>query len=67
MKNGMYRNRLGAVLHVTGFALKPGGLCTLGDTYYAESRDPLFGTTPYVVTGTSMTDCGYELVEEATL
>jgi hypothetical protein len=64
MKNGLYRNDLGAELHVERFLLNPGGYKTLGDTFEAVDRDPLFGKTRYIVTEKSMKECGYELIEE---
>lgn len=63
MKCGMYRNGAGAELHVTGVALRRDGWITLGGIYTAEDRDPLFGTTTYLVTEESMRDSGYDLIE----
>lgn len=66
VKKGLYRNRLGAELHVTGIASILTGYNTLsGDIAIAESRDELFGTRVYLVTEQSLTSAGYELVKEA--
>lgn len=66
---GLWRNSLGAELHVMGFANDnigiPIGFKTLGHIYVAEARDDLFGTSVYLVTSASLEDCGYELVEAA--
>lgn len=64
MKTGLYRNTLHAELHVTGVAVQPGGFHTLGEIYYAEMRDPLFGRVHYLVTDKSLSEAGYERVEE---
>lgn len=64
---GMYRNRVGAELHVIGYASDrigiPIGYENLGGIHVAESRDKLLGTTVYLVTAESLKDCGYELIE----
>jgi hypothetical protein len=65
MKNGLYRNTLGAELHVIGFTPRPGGYMSLGDTYEAVARDSLFGDSRYIVTEKSMTESGYQFIEEA--
>lgn len=64
MKMGLYRNSLGAELHVTGPF--PGSMTalTIGGIYWAESREVLFGPLQYLVTPQSMLDAGYELIEE---
>ena len=65
---GLYRNSLGAELHVIGYASDrigiPIGYENLGGIYVAEARDDLFGTVVYLVTEASLKDCGYELVQE---
>jgi hypothetical protein len=65
MKPGLYRNELGAELHVQGLSPRIGLFLSLGDTYEAVARDSLFGNTWYVVTEKSMAESGYQLVEEA--
>jgi hypothetical protein len=65
MKSGLYKNSLGAELHVVGFTPRPGGYMSLGDTYEAVARDSLFGDSRYIVTEKSMAESGYELMKEA--
>lgn len=62
---GTYRNRLGVLMIIDHFDIRPGGYETLGDTYVAHTEDPLFGTASYLVTSTSLKEKGYELVEES--
>jgi hypothetical protein len=63
---GLYRNSLGAELHVVGVARHGTGWPTLsGDIAIAEDRDELFGTSVHLVTEASLKDCGYELIEPA--
>jgi len=61
---GTYRNRLGAIMVIDQFEMKPGGYMTLGDTYLAHSPDDLFGPQYYIVTSKSLEEAGYALVEE---
>ena len=63
---GLYRNKVGAELHVTGVAM-PSEYGTLaGDISVAESRDPVFGTSRHLVTEASLAECGYELIDGGT-
>lgn len=60
---GLYRNTLGAELHVVGVARPGTGWPTLsGDIAVAEDRDEMFGTSIHLVTHASLKDCGYELI-----
>lgn len=60
---GLWRNSLGAELRVTGFAPQTSRFRSLGDTYYAEASDSLFGTAHYIVTEKSLQEAGYVLIE----
>lgn len=65
---GLYRNRLGAELHVigrTGDVL--GNSCpdTIGRIYVAEQRHPHDETWTLLVTPSGMEDAGYVLIEAA--
>lgn len=61
---GLYRNSLGAELHVTRTAMPMDGVNTLaGDIAFAADRDELFGTTYHLVTLHSLERCGYELID----
>jgi hypothetical protein len=64
---GLYRNTLGAELLVTRTAGLFSGHNTLaGDIAVAEDHDELFLVTKeFLVTETSLKDCGYELIEPA--
>jgi len=62
---GTYKNKAGAVLHVTGPFRGPHSILTLGFIYVAEAPDDLFASKVYLVTKESMARAGYELVEEA--
>lgn len=65
---GLYRNTLGAELHVIGLVSRRIGIDigfeSIGGVYVAEARDDLLGTTHYLVCAASLKDCGYELIEE---
>lgn len=67
LANGLYRNDLGAELHVIGGWITPVGsrVMSIGGIYVAESRDRLFGTVVYHVTPESMRAARYELIEES--
>ncbi|MFT4081164.1 MAG: hypothetical protein QM638_01130 [Nocardioides sp.] len=70
VKRGLYRNKAGSYLVVTGTVNTHTGIPTLSDDIaWAENRDPLwdslFGVAQYLVTATSLADAGYELIEEA--
>lgn len=55
-----YQNSRGAILIVDKFY--QGGMGrphTLGDIWLAHAPDEMFGPTPYLVTSTSMEECGY--------
>lgn len=64
MKIGLYRNKLGAEMHVTGSFAGTAATRTIGGIYWAENRESFFGPMQYLVTPQSMIDAGYELVEE---
>jgi hypothetical protein len=66
VKPGLWRNDLGAELHVIGTASRRSGVTTIaGDIAIAEDRDPLFKTvTTVLVTNHSLQRCGYELIEK---
>ena len=69
---GLWRNRLGAELHVIEpavYVLRTFGVDALSDDiWHAERRDALFGTKHYMVTVESLASAGYERAdgEEAT-
>lgn len=66
VKRGLWRNELGAELHVIGTANRRHGVTTIGgDIAIAEDRDPGFRTVTVLVTNHSLQRCGYELIEEA--
>lgn len=66
VKRGLWRNDLGAELHVVDTANRRSGYQTIGgDIAIAEDRDELFGTTVVLVTNHTLSRCGYELIEEA--
>lgn len=65
---GLWRNHLGAeisVIEPAVYLLRDMGIQSLSDDIWqAERRDPLFGTTRYVITEKSLADAGYERVKE---
>jgi hypothetical protein len=65
MQPGTYKNKAGAVLHVTGPFKGTHRVLTLGGIYEADAPDDLLGPKVYLVTKESMAMCGYELVEAA--
>ena len=60
LKPGLYRNALGAEVHVT--ALRP-DRNFIGAMWDAEQRHELFGTRYLLVTPQGMHECGYTFVE----
>jgi hypothetical protein len=64
---GVYRNSQGAELHLIRPQYRAGAYRLLhSDIWEAEARDSLFGTTYYLVTATSLRECGYTRVEAVT-
>lgn len=66
MKRGVYRNRVGAELTVTGPIKSVGKYSMLrGSTIYeAVAVDDLLGNTHYLVTEESLREATYGLVDE---
>lgn len=65
LTRGVYRNRVGAELHVLNPVIRVREYRLLdSDIWEAEAVDPLFGSTDYLVTVHSMNSSGYELVTE---
>ena len=64
---GLYRNDLGAELHVLGRTGDVLGNCpaTIGRIYVAESRHLHDATRTLLVTPAGMEDAGYVLIEAA--
>jgi hypothetical protein len=60
LQRGVYRNTLGAELVVTDPAAGNIGPRVIGELWWAEHRDELFGTTQYLVTAEGLRSAGYE-------
>lgn len=56
-----YVNRVGAVMIIDGYWLPRRGTLSLGYIYEAHTPKDLFGSSQYLVTAESLTECGYVL------
>ena len=68
LRTGLWRNPLGAELHVTNgyFTMRDLGSSwqfLSDDIYVGERRDDLFGSSWYLVTEASLASAGYEFGE----
>lgn len=61
LQPGLYRNTLGAEVHVDGLNVSAN---VIGGTWWAHQDGGLFGTTRLLVTPQGMQDAGYETREE---